>query len=191
MGLRKTLVSATFLVALLLPVSALAFTTDSRLNKVAQIGHKQEVHVQCYKDMEADDPKIFGAWGYTKFMDDHTIYMTDEPCQGALAILNHSDKTPLWMQALGALVLDHESFHLRLDLGGNPGIWGSHPTGRWNEAATECRAIRHFMYYVHFLGGSDALAMQLQPYAWAIHWREVAVFPEYNLSGCNVPWWWK
>lgn len=160
--------------------AAQATTTDPRLDTVASKIAGHPVQALCYERGETGDPfEWFGAWGYVWMGDTATLNLAAEVCDGALGILNHDPAVPYWKQALGALVVTHESFHQRLNMG-----------DRGDEAATECRAVRHFRFTVQFLGGTPELATDLQAYALAMHYRLAWTFPQYGLRGCKVPWWW-
>jgi hypothetical protein len=135
----------------------------------------QAVTVRCLGPGEKDSPASVGAWAYV-FLWQPVIYADDEVCEGALAIVHHDTSVAWWQQALGALVLTHESFHLRLNMG-----------NRGNEAATECRAIRHVRYMLERLGASPKLVAKLLPWALALHWRLAATVPAYYAPHCNVP----
>ncbi len=172
------------LIAAVAAALAGAYAAPLTLSGVASRFAQRPVEVRCYEPGErTDDPRYFdpsliGAWGYV-WIGDNVENMAPEVCEGALAIADPASSVAAWKQALGALVIAHESYHLRLNLG-----------NRGNEAATECRAIRHFKYTVQFLGGSPSLAERLLPYALSIHWRIAARYPEYYQESCVVPNYW-
>lgn len=168
------------LVALALAVGLANAAPSPHLLAAAQKGHKQKITVNCHEPGDAGDPALYGAWGYVFSFDHENIHLDKRVCDGANAIATDDPSVPDWQKALGALVVAHESFHQRLDL-----------SDRLDEAKTECRAIRHFRYFVQFLGGSAELADRLVPFGLAIHWRIAARFQDYYLEACKVPWWWK
>lgn len=176
---RILLLLLALVLACLYPAAAGArasYRVEPRLEGPASRIAGRPVEVRCYEHGEPDDPFDAGAWGYV-YLWDPVEYQAKEVCDGALGIADNS--APLWEQALGALALTHESYHLALRY-----------RDRGNEAQTECRAIRHFGPMVGFLGGDQAKIEQLRPYALSIHYRIAAQFPEYNLKSCNVPFWW-
>ena len=65
------------------------------------------------------------SWAYTNVREDYTV-LGPVVCAGARGV--GSADVPLWQQALGALVLTHEAFHLR------------HWRFRRNEGKVECQA---------------------------------------------------
>ena len=85
------------------------------------------------------------------------------PCEGALAV--GSTEVPEWKQALGVLVLLHESFHLRR--------W------RWrrDEGKVECQAMVYFKEAAVQLGATPDEAHDLYAYAIALHAYKVSLFP--------------
>ena len=83
----------------------------------------------------------------------------------------------LWQQALGALVLTHEAFHLR------------HWRFRRNEGKVECQALANFRDATRRLGATAAQADDLYPYALALHDYKVRLFPEYRDPKCVIPPW--
>ena len=96
-------------------------------------------------------------------------------CAGALGVGNAD--IPAWQQALGALVLAHEAFHLR------------HWRFRRNEGKVECQAIANFRDATRRLGATAAQAEDLYPYALALHEYKVRLFPQYRDPKCVIPPW--
>lgn len=152
---------------------------DPRLNAVASTIAGHPVTVGCYAPDEFGSPASMGAWGYVYIGGDYE-FMDEQVCQGALAIVTHDPRVPWWRQAVGALVLTHESFHLSLTAP-DPG----------NEARTECRAVNNAGQTIRKLGGNDLLVGVLMPYVLAVHWRVAARYRAYYMEGCKGPWWWK
>lgn len=163
--------------------AAKATTTDPRIDAVASRIAQRPVHVWCYAEGEIGTidepaPEEIDTWGYVfTWPSSNVEHMANEVCEGVLGILNSDPTVPLWKEGLGALVLTHESYHLRLSL-----------SDRINEANTECRAIRHVAYVIQFLGGSLDLARAIMPYALADHWY-IALDPvsPYHKKNCHVP----
>lgn len=160
------------------PVAAQPLVTDeSRLAPVASGIAGRPLTVLCYRHGEPGDPLLWGAWGYVGLFSS-TVELSKEACDGALAIVDEDLSTPLVEQALGALSLTHEAFHLKLDL----------PfTRRASEAQTECRAVKRVRQTMLELGASAALADQLLPWALAIHYKKAALSEAYDWPACRVP----
>ncbi len=158
-------------------VAASKWTPDPAATPVAQVfAERSDVEVQCYDPEEESSPAGYGAWGYTMPLVSPVVYL-DGPtiCAGIDAIATDDPAVPDWEKALGALVLVHESYHLR--------HW------RWwhDEAKVECRAIRHWRYAVRMLGGTTAVADRLFPWALVAHWHLSAFAPQYYQVACEVP----
>jgi hypothetical protein len=133
--------------------------------------------VLCYQHGEPGDPLLWGAWGYVQLFR-ATINLSKEACDGALAIVNRDMSVPLIEQALGALSLTHESYHLNLGL----------PFARrGSEAQTECRAIKRVRQTLLDLGASEGLADILLPWALAVHFKKTTISRSYDWPGCRVP----
>lgn len=185
MKIRPALLLA-LLVALILAVPASADPQEPRLPagtespellaKVASTFAMRPVFIRCEtRPAWNSNPNAQGSWGYT-FLFGDAAYLAPLACEGAL---HEADLTwPAWTRALGALVLTHESYHMR------------HWPWRAYEARVECQAIRHFRVAVQLLGGSAEEATNLLPYALSIHWRVAAKVPVYNLTSCRVPNYW-
>jgi hypothetical protein len=136
----------------------------------------QTLEVRCYEHHEADDPLDSGAWAYV-YLASPVVYLSKESCDGALALASGS-MAPLWQQALGALTLTHEAYHLKLALP----LWR-----RGSEAQTECRAVKRVRQSIVELGASEALADAVLPWALAEHFKLTGLAPEYDWPGCLVP----
>jgi hypothetical protein len=162
-------------VALVLLPSATAYEVPSRLNEVAHV-HAQGVgEVRCPSQEEWDEDwaSSFG-WAYTNVRKDFTV-LGPVVCAGALGV--GSADIPAWQQALGALVLTHEAFHLR------------HWRFRRNEGKVECQALANFRDAARRLGATAAQAEDLYPYALAWHDYKVRLFPQYRDPKCVIsPW---
>jgi hypothetical protein len=150
---------------------------DALVDSVASAIAGREVHVVCLEEGEPGYPADMGAWAYVYLWGDNE-FMSEEVCDGLYA-LAHNVPAPLWKQALGVLVLAHESFHLNRDVK-EPG----------DEARTECRAIKHAARTVRLLGGDDETYERLFPYLLALHWRIAAKAREYYHEPCRVPNFW-
>jgi hypothetical protein len=133
--------------------------------------------VLCYRHGEPGDPLLWGGWGYVDLFRP-TINLSKEACDGALGIVNRDVSVPLIQQAVGALSLTHESYHLNLSL----------PLARrTSEAQTECRAIKRVRQTMLELGASDGLADVLLPWALAVHFKKTTIARSYDWPGCRVP----
>lgn len=164
---------------LVLPGAAVAQRDpDGALDRAASVIAGRDVHVVCLEVGDDGYPGRVGAWGYV-FMVGDNEFMSEEVCDGVAAIAAHDMSVPLWKQALGALVLTHESFHLNRRVR-DPG----------SEARTECRAVKNVARTVKLLGGSDVLQEVLLPYELAVHWRAAALMREYYYEPCVVPNFW-
>jgi hypothetical protein len=150
---------------------------DATFDSVASLIAGREVHVVCLEDDEPGSPATVGAWGYVYLVGDNE-FMAPEVCDG-LSALEGGAAAPDWKQALGALVLTHESFHLNQQVK-EPG----------NEARTECRAIKNVRRTILLLGGDDGTYERLFPFLLALHWRIAARAQAYYYEPCRVPNWW-
>lgn len=171
--LRTVLVAG--LVALCLPLAASGYETPRTLNDVAHVYSLGVGEVRCPSPAEwkADWASSFG-YAYTNVRDEYTV-LSPDVCSGALGV--GSTTVPDWQQALGVLVLVHESFHLRR--------W------RWrrNEGKVECQALVYFREAAVRLGASPEHAASLYAYATALHAYKVRFFPQYRDPSCRVALW--
>jgi hypothetical protein len=159
------------------------YTTYEQLDRVASILALRPAHVWCSSEAEwRKDPLAKGDWGYVIVYEgpDDTAIVNPLICRAALAIPAAATDEPTgledWQLAIAALIITHESYHIRLwDLNGD-------------EAAVECRAIRHFAVAMRLLGGSPALAARLLPWALAFHFRMGTLHAEYRSPHCKTPW---
>ena len=109
--------------------------------KLAEVVHAYSLGVgelRCASRAEWDgDFASAVGRAYTNMRDDYAV-LGPGVCEGALNV--GTANVPLWQQALGALVLTHEAFHLR----------------RWrfrrNEGKVECQAIVYFKDAAQRLG---------------------------------------
>jgi hypothetical protein len=161
--------------ALALVPSATAYEVPSRLNEVAHVYSLGVGEVRCPSRAEWDEDwaSSFG-WAYTNVRADYTV-LGPAVCMGALGV--GSADVPAWQQALGALVLTHEAFHLR------------HWRFRRNEGKVECQALANFRDATGRLGATATQAEDLYPYALALHDYKVRVFPQYRDPRCVIPPW--
>jgi len=185
-GLRKSVVlvgvvAAAALGALAGPGAASAYDRPALLERVASVFAARPAEIRCpsvdewiHDPIWGTDPTQPRAWGYTNMIDDYSV-LQPALCAGAEAIADAS--VPEWERATGALVLVHESLHLR------------HWAHRRDEAKVECRAIRSFTYGAQLLGASPELANDLLPFALAAHDRMVRLYPEYRDPTCKLPLW--
>jgi hypothetical protein len=133
--------------------------------------------VLCYVHGEPGDPLLWGGWAYVDLFRP-TVNLSKEACDGALAIVNRDVSVPLIQQAVGALSLTHESYHLDLGL----------PFARRaSEGQTECRAIKRVRQTMLELGASPGLADVLLPWALAAHFKKTTISRRYDWPGCRVP----
>lgn len=155
--------------------NAAAHEAPARLTEVAHVYSQGAGEVRCASraEWDADFGSSFG-WAYTNLRDDHAV-LGPVACEGALRV--GTADVPAWQQALGALVLTHEAFHLR----------------RWrfraNEGKVECQALVYFKDAARRLGATAAQAENLYPYALALHAYEVRLFPQYRDPTCLIPPW--
>ncbi|HET9287725.1 MAG TPA: hypothetical protein VFO26_09220 [Gaiella sp.] len=162
-------------VALVLAANAGAYEVPSRLNEVARVYSLGMGEVRCPPQAEWDaDWASSYASAYTNIREGYTV-LGPVACRGAQGI--GSADVPAWQQALGALVLTHEAFHLR------------HWRFRRNEGKVECQALANFRHAVQRLGATAALAEDLYPYALALHAYKVRLFPRYRDPACVIPPW--
>lgn len=161
--------------------SAFAYERPPLIERVASIFALRPVDVGCPTMQEWVSNPIWGngpnpqrAWGYTDMLHDFSVI---QPllCAGAAAVTDTA--IPAWQRATGALVLVHESYHLR------------HWAGRYSEAKVECQAIHHFQQGAQLLGASPELANDLLPYALAAHDRMIRLYPNYHERACKIPLW--
>jgi hypothetical protein len=164
----------TFMVIAVTP-SAPGFGETVKLTEVARFYSLGVGEVRCPSPAEwdADFASSFG-WGYTNLREDYAV-LSPLVCDGALNVGGAT--TPAWQQALGALVLTHEAYHLR----------------RWrfrrDEGKVECQAIVHFRDAAQQLGATAAQAEDLYPYALALRQYEIRLFPQYRDPTCVIPPW--
>ena len=162
-------------VALVLVPSTRGYEAPGRLNDVAHVYSVGAGEVRCPSraEWDADWASSFG-WAYTNVRQDFTV-LGPVVCAGALGV--GSADVPAWQQALGALVLTHEAFHLR------------HWRFRRNEGKVECQALANFRDATRRLGATAAQAEDLYPYALALHDYKVRLFPQYRDPKCVIPPW--
>jgi hypothetical protein len=162
-------------VALVLVPSVAAYEVPSDLNEIAHIYSLGVGEVRCPSQAEWDDDWASSfSWAYTNLRRDYTV-LGPVVCAGALGV--GSANVPAWQQALGALVLAHESFHLR------------HWRFRRDEGKVECQALANFRDATRRLGATAAQAEDLYPYALALHDYKVSLFPQYRDPNCVIPPW--
>jgi hypothetical protein len=173
-GKRPLLLLSLLAVLVCAPVVR-AFDAPATLTDVARAYSLGVGEVRCPSSAEwdADFASSFGM-AYTNMHDDYAV-LGPLACEGALNM--GSPDVPLWQQALGALVLAHEAFHLR----------------RWrfrrDEGKVECQAIVNFKDAAQRLGATAAEAENLYPYALALHAHKVRLFPSYRDPTCRIPPW--
>ncbi len=163
------------LLAVVFAPDAPAYDTPARLTEVARVYSLGVGEVRCPSQPEWDsDFASSFSWAYTNLRDDYSV-LGPQVCEGALGV--GSGAVPAWQQALGALVLAHEAFHLR------------HWRFRRNEGKVECQAMVYFKEAAQRLGATAAQAEDLYPYALALHRYKVRLFPQYRDPKCLIPPW--
>ena len=168
-------IAIALVVALVVVPSVAAYEVPSTLNEVAHVYSSGVGEVRCSTQAEWDaDWAASFAWAYTNVREDYTV-LGPVVCAGALGV--GSADTPAWQQALGALVLAHEAFHLR------------HWRFRRDEGKVECQALANFRDATRRLGATAAQAEDLYPYALAWHDYKVRFFPQYKDPRCVIPPW--
>lgn len=161
--------------ALTLIPSATAYQVANTLNETAHVYSMGVGEVRCPSRAEwSEDWASSYGWAYTDVREDYTV-LGPVVCTGALGI--GSADVPAWQQALGALVLTHEAFHLR------------HWRFRRNEGKVECQALANFRDAARRLGATAAQVEDLYPYALALHDYKVKLFPQYRDPNCVIPPW--
>jgi hypothetical protein len=162
-------------VALTVPGGAGAYDRPVTLNEVALVYSLGVGEIRCPtpEEWEADFASSFG-YAYTHMRDDYAV-LSPQVCAGALGV--ETARMPDWQEALGVLVLVHESFHLR------------HWRWRRNEGKVECQAMVYFKEAAVRLGASAEHAHNLYAYAIALHQYKVNLFPEYRDRACRLPRW--
>ena len=163
------------LAALVVAESLRAYERPALLNEVALVYSLSVGEVRCPSPLEweADFASSFG-YAYTNLRDDYAV-LSPVVCNGALGV--GTDAVPDWEQALGVLVLVHESFHLR------------HWLWRRHEGKVVCQGMVYFREAAVRLGASVEHANDLYAYAIALHAYKLAVFPQYRDRACRVPAW--
>jgi hypothetical protein len=173
---RRTLLALVVLiVAAAVASPAAAYNVHESVNQVAHVYSLGVGQVRCPSrgEWEGDFASSF-SWAYTNLRDDYTV-LGPVVCDGALNVGGAS--VPAWQQALGALVLTHEAFHLR------------HWRYRRDEGKVECQAMVHFRDAARQLGATAAQAEDLYPYALALHQYKIRLFPRYRDPTCVIPPW--
>jgi hypothetical protein len=152
-------------------------TEAPELEAVASMIAGQPLEVRCWVNDGSDPDADVSAWGYV-YLRTPIVYLDPAPCAGAQALAAGA-MLPLWQLALGALVLTHESYHLKTSLP----YWR-----RGDEAQTECRAIKRVYQTMLDLGISTDLADAILPWAIAEHFKiETLADGAYNYPSCAVP----
>lgn len=173
--LRAVAFLAIALAGLAATAGAGAHERPARLNEVAAVYSLGVGDVRCpsQENWNTDFGSAFG-YAYTNLVDAYAV-LSPLVCAGAKGV--GSSRVPAWQQALGVLVLVHESFHLR------------HWRWRRNEGKVECQAMVYFREAAVLLGATDAEAYDLYAYALALHFYKVSVFPEYGDRSCRFAQW--
>ena len=163
------------LATLVLVGAAQAYERPANLNEIAAFYSLGVGEIRCpsQREWDADFASSFG-YAYTHMLDDYSV-LSPLVCAGVLGVGNTD--VPDWQQALGVLVLVHESFHLRR--------W------RWrrNEGKVECQAMVYFKEAAVRLGASAEHAHSLYVDAMALHMHKVSLFPQYRDRACKLTLW--
>lgn len=161
--------------ALIVTGRAAAYDQPQSLHEVAMVYSLGVGEVRCPSrtEWDADFGSAFG-YAYTHLGRDYTV-LSPTVCAGALGV--GSAAIPEWQQALGVLVLVHESFHLR------------HWRWRRDEGKVECQALVYFREAATRLGATPVQAYDLYAYAIALHRYKASVFPQYRARGCPYTQW--
>jgi hypothetical protein len=172
---RARLLQLAALIVLVFAPNASPYETPPTLAQVAHVYSLGVGEVRCASRAEWDaDFGSSAGWAYTNIREEYAV-LGPAVCEGALNV-GTANVRP-WQQALGALVLTHEAFHLR----------------RWrfrrNEGKVECQAIVYFKDAAQRLGATMAEAEDLYPYALALHAHQVRLFPAYKDPKCVIPPW--
>jgi hypothetical protein len=175
MGRAIACAIAGLLAGLAVAAGALGYERSVSLNEVAAVYSLGVGEVRCPSEEEwnADWGSSFG-YAYTNLAADYAV-LSPTVCEGAQGVGDRSVAD--WQEALGVLVLVHESFHLR------------HWRWRKNEGKVECQAMVYFKEAAGRLGANDEHAHALYAYALALHGHKVRVFPQYRDRSCLLPVW--
>jgi hypothetical protein len=175
MGRAIACALAGVLAALAVAAGALGYERSVSLNEVAAVYSLGVGEVRCPSEEEwnADWGSAFG-YAYTNLVADYAV-LSPAVCKGALGVGDPAVAD--WQEALGVLVLVHESFHLR------------HWRWRKNEGKVECQAMVYFKEAAGRLGASDEHAHALYAYALALNRHKVSLFPAYRDKKCVIPPW--
>jgi hypothetical protein len=174
-GTRLVAIVIAAIAALALSPLAGGYETPRRLNAVAMVYTLGVGEIRCpsVDEWNADFASSFGH-AYTHMASDYAV-LSPLVCEGALGV--GSAEVADWKEALGVLVLVHESFHLRR--------W------RWrrDEGKVECQAMTYFRDAAMRLGSTPTHAHDLYAYAIALHFYKATIFPQYRDDGCVItPW---
>jgi len=164
---HKTLVISilVLILALFVPTAGAGI---QKLDALASIFAMRPVTVEC--KTPAEDAILHTAWGYV-WLGSNYMTLDNSLCKAMVSPDESSD----WILGGSIIVIIHESYHLR--------NWDL----QHNEAAVECRAIRHFKVGAKLLGLSEKRIERIFPWALTFHWRLVTKFPEYFQKSCKVP----
>jgi hypothetical protein len=175
--MRARLIAPVLAAAALAALAPAAAASDpiTRLSEVARVYSLGVGEIRCpsRSEWDAGFAASFSS-AYTNLRDDYTV-LSPTVCAGALGV-GGSD-VPAWQQALGALVLTHEAYHLR------------HWRHRRDEGKVECQALVFFRDAAQRLGASAAGAADLYAYALALHEHKARLFPQYADRHCVIPPW--
>lgn len=148
---------------------------QAEIERVASVIAMRPTRVRCPSSEEAQwDGTLQGAWGYAFLLADE-ITLAPLICRRLEQMIDGDWSSPPATYGLALLVLIHEAYHIR--------DWDL----RRNEAAVECRAIRHIAAAAGLLGVSGERLPTLRMGAQLYHWRLVRRNEEYYSARCKVP----
>lgn len=165
------------------------YYTDPALSKFATLVAMRKARIECptWEEWGVDWVADEGTLGYT-YADHWNFAVVGyhdgvSLCSAARSLAREGvpEEDGLYFDwdsklALAALVVVHESYHLRRS-------WLSHNS----ERRTECKAIRHFKVTVQLLGGSPELAARLLPHGLRWHARIARPGTPYHDPRCVLP----
>jgi len=170
----KWLLPLIIVLLFLTSTAATAQFSSPLLNNVSTSFASRSVTIDC---RSAEEDGTFNyAWGYVKIPleKQKKAYIFDEACTGALDIKNNDPKSTDFMKSIGAAVIVHESYHLRIT------------KGNLSEARTECRAMRHYDIALAKLGATQEVMDKLMPIMLINHWRLRAITEHLNRQPVNI-----
>jgi len=147
------------------------------LDRLASTFAMRTAHMRCpTPDAWASNPLSLFVWAYTTLGWNYAI-VDPSLCDAALSVARGiSESQEPWRIGVAVSTIVHESYHLRRQ-------WSL----RGNEAAVQCKAIRHFTVAMRMLGADEELVEATKGWALMDHWRIARLADEYYLPDCGVP----